>query len=295
MPTRLLVACPQCKHQYDASKLVLGQQFHCHCGAVLTVQEPRGHDAAAVCCSRCGAPRSDNALSCAYCGADFTLHERDLDTVCPQCLTRVSHKARFCHYCGVAIHPETIAGAASNLTCPSCKNGHTLKSRAWGDVSVLECPRCAGLWMGSESFKQLTDRAAVEGMNVEFRQRPQIARAAEVDSLTAPGVRYRPCAVCGQYMARQNFGRQSGVVIDKCRNHGIWFDADELPRILDWVRAGGLARANEEVADRQEQEEALRERSAARRLGDAMNELNAHNNSFMADALRGLTDWMSGE
>jgi hypothetical protein len=40
-------------------------------------------------------------------------------------------------------------------------------------------------------------------------------------------------------MPRLNYGHGSGVIIDVCRDHGIWFDADELARILAWLHAGG--------------------------------------------------------
>jgi Zn-finger nucleic acid-binding protein len=43
-------------------------------------------------------------------------------------------------------------------------------------------------------------------------------------------------------MNRQNFGGASGVIIDLCAKHGIWFDAGELPRVLEFVESGGLAR-----------------------------------------------------
>src|SRR5262249_36118624 len=52
---------------------------------------------------------------------------------------------------------------------------------------------------------------------------------------------YRPCVVCGELMNRFNFGRVSGVIIDACRDHGIWFDAEALTRILDWIHRGGAA------------------------------------------------------
>lgn len=260
---RLIVACSKCNRQYDASKLAIGQKFRCHCGSVLTVQEPRGHDAKAVCCAQCGAARSEGALSCAYCGADFTLHERDLDTVCPHCLTRVSNQARFCHFCGKPIHPEMVAGIKSTLPCPACGDEHMLVSRAWGDVSALECGRCAGLWLSDVSFEHLTEQAAEAGMQIESRNRLPQARLGETDVPTPEGAaRYRPCAVCGQLMVRQHFGRQSGVIIDVCKHHGVWFDADELPRVLDWIRSGGLARANEEEQARQSQEEEQRRRTA---------------------------------
>jgi Zn-finger nucleic acid-binding protein len=57
-------------------------------------------------------------------------------------------------------------------------------------------------------------------------------------------VRYRACPTCSQLMNRKNFGGSSGIVVDVCSLHGTFFDAGELPRVLDFVRRGGLAKAN---------------------------------------------------
>jgi Zn-finger nucleic acid-binding protein len=55
-------------------------------------------------------------------------------------------------------------------------------------------------------------------------------------------------------MNRNNFARSSGVVIDTCKQHGIWFDAEELPRIVEFIRKGGLDRAREKEKLQIEQE-----------------------------------------
>ena len=93
---RLIVACEQCRQQYDASGLTVGAKFRCGCGGVVTVAEPQGHDAAVVRCSSCGAPRDEGASACSHCQSDFTIHETDLHAVCPQCLARISQRAKFC-------------------------------------------------------------------------------------------------------------------------------------------------------------------------------------------------------
>jgi Zn-finger nucleic acid-binding protein len=51
-------------------------------------------------------------------------------------------------------------------------------------------------------------------------------------------------------MNRINFARCSGVVVDVCRGHGTWFDREELSRIVEFIRGGGLdaARAREKAA-----------------------------------------------
>ena len=290
---RLLVACPNCKRQYDASALPVGKRFRCHCGQVLTVHEPQPHDAAVVCCAHCGAPRSEGALKCEFCGADFTLHERDLDTVCPHCFTRVSHLARFCHFCGQKIQPEMVTGEKSTCVCPVCRGDHVLTSRAFGNISALECNRCAGIWLSAESFRELTERAAQERLDSDDRDPPHLARPAEVEGPPPDGgKRYRPCPVCGDLMVKQNYGRGSGVIVDVCRNHGVWFDADELPRILDWVRAGGLALANAERAAQGDEVTIYRqpfELDSGSLQGLAR---EYSHDSSMAAALGGLARWL---
>jgi Zn-finger nucleic acid-binding protein len=57
-------------------------------------------------------------------------------------------------------------------------------------------------------------------------------------------------------MNRSNFARSSGVIIDLCKQHGVWFDADELPKIIEFIDKGGLARA------RQKEKMALEEERA---------------------------------
>ena len=46
-------------------------------------------------------------------------------------------------------------------------------------------------------------------------------------------------------MNRVNYARRSGVVLDVCKAHGLWFDQDELRRVLAFIASGGLDRARE--------------------------------------------------
>jgi Zn-finger nucleic acid-binding protein len=56
-------------------------------------------------------------------------------------------------------------------------------------------------------------------------------------------------------MNRKNFGDESGIVVDVCARHGVWFDTGELPKILAFTRAGGLERAKKRRAEAARQEE----------------------------------------
>jgi Zn-finger nucleic acid-binding protein len=247
---RALVVCASCARQLDATGLSAGSRFHCGCGAVLVVPRFRPHDAQVVRCSACGAPRKQGSLACEHCGADYTLHEQDLHTICPSCMARISDRARYCHHCATPIVPQGDAGGPTKQGCPACGRRTKLHSRKLGEVSILECTRCAGVWLSNEGFDVLRDRslagtAAVPPLSTPA---PVVQRAAKV--------LYRGCPVCHEFMHRRNWGGGSGVVIDSCKDHGVWFDASELASILAWIRAGGEAR----VADRAREEARQQER-----------------------------------
>ena len=52
-------------------------------------------------------------------------------------------------------------------------------------------------------------------------------------------------------MNRANFARVSGILIDRCRDHGFWFDAMELDAVLRFIKLGG-----ERASGEREQQEA---------------------------------------
>ena len=51
-------------------------------------------------------------------------------------------------------------------------------------------------------------------------------------------------------MNRVNFARCSGVIVDICKQHGTWFDRDELSRIVEFIHGGGLNASRAERKDR---------------------------------------------
>ena len=142
MTMRVLVACAECSRQYDASQMAEGARFRCLCGAVVQVTRPEPHDAAVVRCSSCGAPRQESGDSCQFCGADFTLHEQDLHTICPSCMTRVSDRARYCHHCATALMPQPL-GPMTEHSCPACGDGVRLTSRSLETLALRMERHCS--------------------------------------------------------------------------------------------------------------------------------------------------------
>ena len=70
-------------------------------------------------------------------------------------------------------------------------------------------------------------------------------------------------------MIRQQYARGSGVVIDLCRAHGIWFDPQELHQILDWIGRGGHLQKWESLTYQEQQPKPTTERAIENALDDA--------------------------
>ena len=235
---RRLAICEGCKRQWDASGHDGGSRFRCTCGELVEVPDPRPGEAAVVRCSSCGGARAKGDKTCAHCGADFTLHERDLHTICPHCTARISDRSRFCHACGKAIAPQQRIGAMAREKCPACQGERPLHTRSLEseEVVVLECDRCAGMWVGHQFFDLLQRRARGEMVSWSNADK---ARQGEPRPREQEGRYYRQCVVCDKLMHRHNYGKKSGVIVDVCHDHGLWFDDGELEQIIDWVRSGG--------------------------------------------------------
>ncbi len=159
-----------------------------------------------------------------------------------------------------------------------------LASRQLGDerLAVLECPRCAGLWLARDAFAVLLERTRRQGAPPATASGPPPPPAGRQQ-----GPLYRPCPECGKLMHRRNYGRRSGVIVDSCGAHGLWFDARELEALLRWVRKGGEAAAAERQHEERRQLE--RQRRLARDLGPETSELPVgQDGAWLLEGLAGL-------
>lgn len=196
-------------------------------------------EAATLRCPGCGAPASTDLHGCTHCGA------RLATAACPSCFGMVFRGTRHCPHCGAAAARAPQADAAP-LPCPACRG--ELESVRIGDTAVRECGACGGLWL---------DNAAFDALCADREQQASVLRFRAEAAVPAPvpgAVRYRPCPECTALMNRLNFQRVSGVIVDVCREHGTWFDADELRRIVEFIQGGGLEVARSRERQRLEDE-----------------------------------------
>jgi Zn-finger nucleic acid-binding protein len=212
-------------------------------------------------CPMCGASASTDSSKCEHCGA------RLATIACPACFGMMFIGARFCSHCGAAA--RRLEKDVSELNCPRCRV--SLHAALIGDTELLECPTCEGLWADSVALGRI--------QNDRERQAAVLGSAGPLPlagGVTELNVRYIPCPECNQLMNRINFARCSNVIVDVCRPHGTWLDKDELRRIVEFIRAGGLDRSRQkEMAELEEQ----RRQVAAARTA-AASEANAYGRNY---------------
>jgi Zn-finger nucleic acid-binding protein len=189
-------------------------------------------------CPNCGGAVDEAERRCGYCRAPVATVR------CGRCYHMSIPDAVHCAGCGAVLGLEPV-GEPDYLKCPRCLVD--LEVFRGGSGKLRDCGHCGGQFVEHVLLRDLIERRELYGSVAPraFRKR---------NPLTQP-VHYVPCPECRTLMTRRNFGGASGVVVDICAPHGIWFDIGELPAVLSFVESGGLASAR-----RRELEEAERKR-----------------------------------
>jgi len=183
-------------------------------------------------CSSCSAPLPPNTLVCEYCGS-----RNDID------LKGISY--------------YTTHEADSERTCPRCRIPlKTIDLKLNGRFLIERCERCLGLFFDPGELEALLE---VTVSNVFTINRGMLDSINSTMRATDYGVSYIPCPVCRKLMNRVNFGAKSGVIVNRCKEHGVWLDGGELRHLFEWMKAGGKI-LDQERKEEQKRLEAEREK-----------------------------------
>ena len=196
---------------------------------------------------------------------------------CPSCFGLMFLGSRYCPRCG-AKAVQTQTKTEENLgSCPRCRVQLNLLQVK--DSDLCECQKCGGLWADVETFENICasreNRAAVLSLIS--------TRHSALENKHPARINYVPCPDCKQLMNRNNFARSSGVIIDICKHHGVWFEAEELPKIIEFIRRGGLEHARrKEKLEIDDQRDRLRQEQQKLRL--EQNRSSAQGSSWDSDS-----------
>jgi Zn-finger nucleic acid-binding protein len=171
-------------------------------------------------CTNCGAPLPAKSNICGFCK---TLNDTDL--------------FRF--------SGNVTKGEEAETNCPRCD----LKLRSVAlnlgqDFNIERCRNCLGLFFDPSELASLLDSVGSSAHEIDHA-RMQTLIDEEVRHQDPNEFSYVPCPACSQLMHRKAYGVRAGVIVDRCKEHGVWLDGGELGQLLKWVAAGGQKHDNE--------------------------------------------------
>lgn len=212
-------------------------------------------------CPNCGAAAASDATRCKFCDS------RLKTTACPACLNLMFTGSQHCGRCGEKAVLPQVKSEENLGNCPRCKV--KLNALQIEQVNLGECRKCDGFWADAETFETICANSESQSAVLGF-----ISTRNHAHENKAPvKINYVPCPDCRQLMNRNNFARSSGVILDLCKQHGVWFDAEELPRIIEFVRKGGL--------DHARQKERIQIEDERKRLREEQRKLAVGENDFV--------------
>jgi Zn-finger nucleic acid-binding protein len=167
--------------------------------------------------------------------------------------------------------------AAPNRPCPRC--GFSLGARQVLDARIDECPSCEGIFVDKALVPRFLDPLDLGGEVLSSFP------DGSPESLQG-GPMYVKCPRCAVVMNRRQFATGAKVIVDICRDHGVWFDADELRAVAAFAEGGGMEKAAEADTRRRARERADAERDqlAERR------QVTTHSRWSTAEGQRSLLD-----
>ena len=186
-------------------------------------------------CSNCSAPLPANSIICEYCK---TRNDTDLR----------------------GIHWHTTHDIELARTCPRCNiNLNTIDLKINGKFLIERCAHCLGLFFDPQELEALLEACV---SNVYDINRSKLDALNNQTSPASAPISYIKCPVCSNFMNRVNFGAKSGVIVNRCRDHGVWLDGGDLRHLFEWMKAGGKLLAQERELQLKHEEQREKDRLA---------------------------------
>jgi len=161
-------------------------------------------------CVYCGAPLPKRGLICQYCGQRNPLNLSVLEKI------------------NFSMDRSTV-----NLDCPDCKiETEVINIGLAEDMYIHRCRKCDGIFLSEKTLEDAIRHQLGVVHKVDYSLLRFILdnpRQTRENDQT-----FRFCPVCNRRMSKGNYAAISGVIIDKCSEHGIWLDSGELQQILEW-------------------------------------------------------------
>jgi len=121
-----------------------------------------------------------------------------------------------------------------------------MTKRTVAGVVIDYCESCHGLWLDKDELETLAKK------HVDPQLVQPSSEESKMPSLKLRAHEYRKCPRCDRLMQFKNY-QSSGVMIDMCGYHGLFFDEGELSRAIKMVNNHSAVRANLDMLRKQQE------------------------------------------
>jgi len=147
-------------------------------------------------------------------------------------------------------HEFSIHVHESDRICPNCDIPlQTINLKQKGSFEIERCASCFGLFFDPGEIELLLESSVSGVFDVNF----QLLGHVNKERYQKPEkVKYIKCPVCKILMNRVNFAHRSGVIIDRCKMHGVWLNNGEITHLMEWKKAGGQMLHDKKVSQKRQ-------------------------------------------
>jgi len=148
-----------------------------------------------------------------------------------------------CRYCGtrndldLGQQDYALQHTTTDRICPHCDQAlQSIDLKLQDHFQIERCSKCFGLFFDPGEIETLLESSVANVFDINTRLLRNINRERFPKDQK---VKYIKCPVCRKFMRRVNFAYRSGVIVDRCKEHGVWLDNGEIVHLLEWKKAGG--------------------------------------------------------
>ena len=114
------------------------------------------------------------------------------------------------------------------------------------DIIIHRCAECDGVFVGDEALEKTIKHHVGVLQVVDYTTLRFILDHPRHENST--NLAYKQCPVCNERMRKLNYASVSGVLVDRCLEHGVWLDSGELQQLFEW-KSAAISLHRKEVAE----------------------------------------------
>ncbi len=117
------------------------------------------------------------------------------------------------------------------LPCPRCTSAQLTHTPNDPEEYGHHCASCGGLFVAADDWTRLLTASTTTEVEIIDTTGAAPLSSSQLFPMAA-------CPACRSMMERATFAARSGISVDVCNMHGIWFDAGELFQTVRWLSEG---------------------------------------------------------